>query len=115
MTRPIALIAAASLMALAGMPRSASASDQAALIDSIQVNTDGRIMVWLVGTRASKPACATLDYWFIADENSNAGKAQLAVLLAAHNAGRPVHIFGTGTCVRWIDGENIGGIRELGG
>jgi hypothetical protein len=112
MARHLRMIAG--VIALAGIFRAASASDQLALIDNIQVANDGRIIVTLVGTRTSKPSCASFDYWLVTDEASNAGKAQLALLIAAHNAGHQVQIFGTGTCVRWPDGENILAVREYG-
>lgn len=89
------------------------ASSQTATIESIQIANDGRTMVTLTGNRADKPACATYNYWFIADENSNAGKAQLSALLAAHMAGRSVTVAGSGSCVRWVDGENISSITVI--
>lgn len=91
----------------------AFASDQTGGIQSIQALNDGRIIVFLQTTRSGKPACATYDYWFVTDENSNAGKTQLAILLSAQAAGRDVQIVGTGSCVRWVDGENIASVKVL--
>jgi hypothetical protein len=57
------------------------------------------------------PACATIAYWMIKDENSNAGKQQLATLLAAQMTGKTVTIWGGNTCTRWRDGEDIDAVR----
>ena len=92
---------------------SAVASDQTGSIQSVQAMNDGRVIVFMQTSRSGKPACATYDYWFIADENSNAGKTQIAMLLAAQAAGRDVQIYGTGSCVRWVDGENISYVKVL--
>lgn len=73
-------------------------------------STDGLISVELSGSSLAKPACAGYAYWLIRDENSTAGKQQLALLLAAQASGRTVQIVGTGTCVRWPDGEDIGAV-----
>lgn len=89
----------------------AQASTQTGVIEDIQIMNDGRIAVNFSTAREGKPACAIHNYFFIADENSAAGKAQLSLLLAAHAAGRQVSIVGTDACIRWVDGENIYSIK----
>ena len=69
--------------------------------------SDGLIYANILGARSSPPACATAGYFMIKDENSQAGKAQLALLMSAYFAKSPVQIVGSGTCTRWGDGEDI--------
>jgi hypothetical protein len=70
--------------------------------------SDGLHWVVLEGQPQGRPACASVQiYWIIKDENSVAGKSQISLLLAAQAAGKPVSITGLGTCTRWGDGEDI--------
>lgn len=64
-------------------------------------------------TPTDKPTCATIKYWMIKDENSEVGKKQYAMLLAAHSAGRAIKVVGMGTCSRWGDGEDVNSIELL--
>ncbi|MDX1252755.1 MAG: hypothetical protein IDH49_10990 [Gammaproteobacteria bacterium] len=75
--------------------------------------SDGLIYVGLRNATVLSPAptCATISYWMIKDENSNAGKQQLATLLAAQVAGKTITIWGSNTCARWRDGEDIDAVR----
>jgi hypothetical protein len=68
---------------------------------------DGLVYFYVQGIRSALPACATQGYWIIADETSSAGKQQLALLLMAEAAGKPVIVSGAGTCNRWRDGEDV--------
>jgi len=87
----------------------ASAGAQTGQITALRVrSTDGLIIVEMSGPASAKPACAGFPYWLIADEKSNAGKQQLALLMAAQAGGKTVTIDGTGACTRWPDGETIG-------
>ncbi len=63
------------------------------------------------GEKIDSPACATISYWMIRDENSNSGKQQLSMLLAAHAAQRSISVHGMNTCNRWGDGEDVDYIR----
>jgi hypothetical protein len=71
-------------------------------------STDGLIIVDMNGPVTNRAACASYPYWLVEDEKSNAGKQQLAMLMAAHLAGKTISLNGTGTCSRWPDGETIG-------
>jgi hypothetical protein len=73
-------------------------------------SSDGVNVINLSGTLSGRPACAKYDYWFIKDENSTAGKKQLALLMMAQAAGHVVTIEGSGACTRWGDGEDILGV-----
>ncbi len=65
-------------------------SQQARVIKPIQALSDGRTIVFMVDSRVERPDYASNGYWFLADENSTAGKTQLSVLLAAHATAREV-------------------------
>lgn len=98
---------AASFVAM-GSP-AALASDQAGTIKEVHVRaSDGLVYFVIENTaRTAAPACATHEYWIIKDENSGTGRRQLALLLTAKASGQRVSIKGMGTCVRWIDGEDV--------
>ena len=86
----------------------AHASEQAGRVTSVSVRaSDGLILFYLDGTRTAKPACATLNYWMIKAENSEAGKRQFAALITARETGRQIKITGAGACTRWADGEDV--------
>ncbi|MGF6115887.1 hypothetical protein ABIE30_002960 [Janthinobacterium lividum] len=70
-------------------------------------NTDGLLYFYLSGAATGKPGCATATYWVIKDENSNAGKRLLAILLSAKMTGQAINVVGTGNCTRWVDGEDV--------
>lgn len=78
----------------------ASASEQpAAKIQNISIDNGGGPYVFTAtGTRTSKPACATDDYWAISNPASDNAKAMLATILTASALGRELWIVGTGTC-----------------
>ncbi len=89
------------------------AGEQIGTIQYVRVRaSDGLIYFALSGgAKSGSPPCATVDYWMIRDENSNAGKQQYAMLLAAQLAGRAVAIAGLSTCARWVNGEDVNEIR----
>lgn len=70
---------------------------------------DGLIYFQMSGpVTAPRPACAqNTSYWMIRDENSNAGKQQLGLLLAARATGQSITVTGSNTCLRWVDGEDV--------
>ena len=76
--------------------------------------SDGLIYVVINGTATgTRPTCATSIYWMITNENSDAGKKQFALLLAAQARGAQVVITGMNTCNRWGDGEDINEVTVL--
>lgn len=64
-------------------------------------------------TVENKPACATNAYWMIKDENSESGKKQYSMILAAQASGKKVQVVGYNTCTRWGDGEDVNVIIVL--
>jgi hypothetical protein len=69
---------------------------------------DGLVWVYILGERTgNRPTCATNYYMVIKNENSPAGKRQLAMLMMAKASNKPIVIDGSGTCSRWGDGEDI--------
>lgn len=92
------------LLLLAG---SAGASEQTGKPTAIIVRaSDGLIHFYMDGARTAKPACANA-YWMIKAENSETGKRQFSMLMQAREAGRTIKVTGTGTCTRWVDGEDV--------
>lgn len=89
------------------------AGSQTGTIQYVRVRaSDGLIYFALNGgPKSGSPACATAGYWIIRDENSNSGKQQYAMLLAAQLAGKSVAVHGMDSCIRWSDGEDAGEIR----
>jgi hypothetical protein len=76
--------------------------------DVIVRASDGLIYFSLNGTTTGSPNCAVGGgYWVIKDENSNSGKQQYAMLLAAHASGQKVGVAGLGTCTRWSNLEDV--------
>ena len=69
-------------------------------------DSDGLAYFTMSGEHVNRPACATEQYWIIKNENSDVGKRQLAVLLAARSSGTAITVWGANTCVRWHDGED---------
>lgn len=86
----------------------AIAGTQSGLVKDVYIrDSDGLILVDLVGTATLKPACALRSYWIVPNEKTDSGKRLYTMLLAAQLAGRPVTIYGKNTCTRWGDGEDI--------
>lgn len=95
------------------MPSISHAGSQTGTIEYLRVRAnDGLIYFGLNGAqKAGSPSCATNSNWIIRDENSNAGKQQYAMLLAAQLAGKTLAVVGMNSCVRWPDAEDAGEIR----
>jgi hypothetical protein len=73
--------------------------------------SDGLIYFTLNGeAKIDSPSCAQRSYWMIKDENSNAGKQQYQILLAAQASGTLLLVNGLNTCTRWVDGEDVDSI-----
>lgn len=97
---------------LFGAPLWASAGQITGVVSWIMERaSDGLTYVSVSGTPSGQPSCATHGYWMIADENSEAGKKQYAMLLEAKATGATITIYGTNTCMRWPDGEDIDAIQ----
>jgi hypothetical protein len=73
--------------------------------------SDGLVYAVINGTPSGQPACATHSYWMIANESSDAGHKQYAMLLQAQATGAHVTIYGSGACTRWLDGEDIDSVQ----
>lgn len=70
-----------------------------------------RAALWAfnVGTNSGRPACATSNEFAI-DNNSAAGKAMIASILAAQAQGLIINVSGTGNCDVWGDRESAAGV-----
>lgn len=96
-------------IAMLSVTASGMAGSQTGTVENLYVRaSDGLVYFALKGTaKTGSPACALIGYWMIKDENSNAGKRQYALLLAAQLAGKTVVVSGMNTCTRWADGEDV--------
>lgn len=92
------------------------AGNQIGKVDYIVVRaSDGLVLFNLSGSPKSySPTCATNSYWMIKDENSEVGKKQYAMLLAAQASGRNIDVAGMNTCTRWSDGEDVNSLLLRG-
>lgn len=90
----------------------ANAGTQNGTVDALHIRaSDGLVYFTLKGsTKTGSPACATIAYWMIKDENSAAGKRHYAALLAAQMSGKTIYVTGSNTCSRWSDGEDVDNI-----
>lgn len=96
------------IVAFFGASGSVLAGTQTGHVVHIHVRaSDGLVYVILDGALSNRPACATINYWMIKNENSTSGKQQLAQLLAAKASGQEITLVGSNTCTRWSDGEDI--------
>lgn len=75
--------------------------------------SDGLTYVYINGSASGQPACATNTYWMIVNETSDVGHKQYSMLLVAQATGAQVTLYGSGTCTRWPDGEDINEIQIL--
>ena len=93
----------------------AAASSQTGKIKRLYVRASDGLTYFTMdsATPSDKPSCATHSYWMIKDENSEVGKKQYAMLLAAHAAGRKILIYGSDKCTRWRDGEDVDSVVLL--
>jgi hypothetical protein len=73
--------------------------------------SDGLQLVEIAGTATEKPACARYSYFLIRDEKSDTGKTHYAMLMSAFLSGSKVTIQGSGSCIRWGDGEDIEAVQ----
>ncbi len=73
--------------------------------------SDGLQLVEIAGTATGQPACARYSYFLIRDEKSDTGKTHYAMLMSAFLSATKVTIQGSGTCVRWGDGEDIEAVQ----
>ncbi len=96
----------ASLSAVAISP--AIAGTQSGFVKDIYIrDSDGLVLVNLMGTASGHPLCAQQTYWVLPNETSDTGKRLYSMLLAAQLSSRIVTIIGKDTCSRWADGEDI--------
>jgi subtilisin family serine protease len=80
-------------------PSPATASSQSGIVVYVVADNNGAPGVFSVnGTRTTKPACATDDFWAIANPTTDSAKAMYATILTAQIAGRQVNVVGTGAC-----------------
>jgi hypothetical protein len=107
---PLAWLMFAGLLSI--IPGVVAAGQQSGKVTKIVVrDSDGLVAFYLDGTPQWKAPCATFPYWIIRDENSETGKRQIAMLLAARASGATITVIGANVCNRWGDGESVNEIH----
>jgi len=94
-------------IALCMTTTSAHAGDQYGTISYVIARSDGLTYFILSGTHNSRPACASSTDWVIVNENSDFGKRQFAMLMAAKAQGINIYVQGKNSCTRWPDSEDV--------
>ena len=99
------------ILSLVSIP-SLAGQQTGTVADVVVRASDGLVYFYLKeGNKTASPTCATAGYWMIKDENSNAGKHQFSMVLAAQASGKTVHVSGSNSCTRWHDGEDVDWIQ----
>ena len=104
----IKLAIATAILAISCVTDAVAGSQGGQVVELSVCSSDGLVYFKVSGgTRANSPSCATANYWVIQNENSEAGKKQLALLLAARISGQNITVLGENSCTRWADGEDV--------
>jgi len=101
------------LLVYAALCVPAFAGSQTGQVSKVVIRaSDGLVYFFMDGPSTARPACVSnMLYWMIRDENSTAGKRQLAALLAARASGQVITVRGSDTCNRWYNGEDVDSIE----
>lgn len=76
-------------------------------VKNINFMTQGYVIFFIEGERGPTPTCAVERMRFALNVSSPGGRAQLAGLLTAYSVGKPINVYGTGTCSYWGDTESV--------
>jgi len=84
------------------------AGTSAGPVSSYLVSRYGKLF-FKAGDTASRPACSYNGDWAVdlVGPDGAAGKAILAVIMAAHAAGKTVQVYGKNNCDVWGDRETV--------
>lgn len=69
---------------------------------------DGLVYFETDGTISNRAGCAASNnLWIVPNENSETSKRQYAALLSAKATNSSIDVYGTGTCTRWPNSEDV--------
>jgi hypothetical protein len=98
------------LLALAGLvalPAQAGVVNGHILAIYVRQN-DGLVYFETDGAISNRAACgASNNLWILPNENSDTSKRQYAALLAAKASNASIDVYGSGTCTRWFNSEDV--------
>jgi hypothetical protein len=94
-------------IALLATPSAQSSVAWEGTLQDIHFMSNGVVLVTTTGSRTTPPSCATVGGRFALNSTTDAGRSQLAGLLAAEASDRMVVIVGTGNCGVYSDSETI--------
>jgi hypothetical protein len=70
--------------------------------------SDGLVYFETDGAISERAPCAVSNnLWVLPNENSDTSKRQYAALLTAKASNVSIDVFGTGTCTRWVNSEDV--------
>lgn len=96
-----------SLAILAAMSPPANAADVGSgLVTSLYVQNGTMMFAVEGGASATWPAFAVTKR-YAAEITSPAGQAYYTTVISAKMAGKPIVVYGTGTCTAWLDSEGV--------
>lgn len=91
----------------------ASMITQGKVLRIVMRASDGLTYVIVDGTRTTTPTCATQSFFVVKELTSESGKAQLAMLMTSYSSGRLVAVYGSGTCTRYYNAEDLDEFQML--
>ncbi len=59
------------------------------------------------GARSSPPACATVTDRWVIDPSTPGAQTMISTILSAQAQGRPLAVYGLGSCTIWTDTETL--------
>lgn len=70
--------------------------------------SDGLVYFETDGAISGRASCAASNnLWVLPNENSDTSKRQYAALLTAKASNVSIDVYGTGTCTRWVNSEDV--------
>lgn len=107
LNKVLAAVSAALLFTFASVP-SFAGQGATGTIHHIIVTTGGVVLFDHTGARTGLPTCGQANSIRWAFNGATAeGQAKLSLLLTAYSTGKPVIIYGAGTCAIWGDTEDV--------
>ena len=76
-------------------------------IVAVDVRNDGTFLIDVSQPTTGAPACATTPGRLSANSNTAGGKALLQLAISVYLSGKPVIVYGTGTCSEFSDIESL--------
>ena len=76
-------------------------------IEHVGIWNDKNIVFFYTSDSTNKPQCNTYNNRWTINLNTEAGKAQYSLILAAQTAGTRIRVLGLNTCNLWSNSEDV--------